>query len=150
MARLLSALIPDRRTGIRARIWKMAGIKCGSNVGFYPGVVIFSPKNLSIGSQAFLNSQVFIDATSSIVIGERVMIGPRCTLVTATHSVETRLNQSASISIGNDVWIGANVSILPGSFIPANSVIAAGALVKGTLTEAGLYAGVPAELKRRF
>ena len=53
------------------------------------------------------------------------------------------------VSIGSDCWICANVVICPGAIIGDHIVIAANSVVRGGLTEAGLYAGAPAKLVKR-
>ena len=91
-------------------------------------------------------------AGAMLQIGERVAIGPRCMLfchsnaipadVTATAFVDCHTD--ADIRIGNNVFIGAGVIVLPGAVIGDNVVVAAGSVVKGELAPGWLYAGQPA------
>jgi maltose O-acetyltransferase len=81
------------------------------------------------------------------------MIGPGTLITTINHPIdpEKRMNHLAiakAISIGNNVWIGGNVTILPGVSIGNNSIIGAGAVVTKDVQENCIAAGVPARVIR--
>ena len=82
-------------------------------------------------------------------IGDNVMIGPNTLISTVNHPLTTmgrrqHLGIAKPVKIGDDVWIGGNVTILPGVTIGNNVVVAAGAVVTKDLTDNALYGGVPA------
>jgi maltose O-acetyltransferase len=58
--------------------------------------------------------------------------------------------KAAPVRIGNDVWIGGNVTILPGVTIGNNVVVAAGAVVTKDVPDNSLVGGVPARLIREI
>ena len=79
------------------------------------------------------------------------MIGPNTTITTATHPITPKgrrdhLAQGKEIRIGNDVWLGANVTVLPGVTIGNNVVIGAGAVVNKDIPDNSLAVGVPAKV----
>ncbi len=78
------------------------------------------------------------------------MIGPNTLITTVGHPLSPlgRRNHLAfakPINIGNDVWIGGNVTILPGGTIGNNVVVAAGAVVTKDVPDNCLVAGIPAK-----
>lgn len=96
---------------------------------------------------------VFLD-TSPILIGEDVLIGPRCVLACAGHPMhpEQRRNEpittSAPITLCDGVWLGAGVTVVGGVTIGKGTVIAAGAVVTRDIPEGVLAGGVPCRVIR--
>lgn len=79
------------------------------------------------------------------------MIGPNTTITTVGHPLSPKkrqkhLAQASEIRIGNDVWLGANVTVLPGVTIGNNVVIGAGAVVNKDIPDNSLAVGVPAKV----
>ncbi|WP_230400359.1 DapH/DapD/GlmU-related protein [Zooshikella ganghwensis] len=87
----------------------------------------------------------------SVKIGDNVFIGPQVMISTATHplnGIERRsIEYGVSISIGNDVWIGGNVSILPGVKIGNNCVIGAGSVVTKAIPDNSVAFGNPCKVQ---
>lgn len=109
---------------------------------------------ITIGNSVFINAGcVFLD-NAQISIGNDTLIGPHVTLATADHYVSPELRGNgvtqAPISIGDNVWLGAGVVVLPGVKIGNNSVIAANSVVCSDVPENALYAGTPAVFKRNI
>ncbi len=96
---------------------------------------------------------VFLD-TSPIYIGEDVFIGPKCVLACAGHPINSEqrrteaLTQSKPIHIGNNVWLGASVTVIGGVTIGDGSVIAAGAVVTKDIPAGVVAGGVPCKVIR--
>ena len=91
----------------------------------------------------------------NIVIGDYVRFGPNVTLVTATHPISPALRKykveyNKQITIGNNVWIGANSVILPGVKIENNSIIGAGSLVTKDIPDNAVAFGSPAKVHRKI
>lgn len=83
-------------------------------------------------------------------IGDNVMIGPGTLISTVNHPLtpmgrRQHLGIAKPVRIGNDVWIGGNVTILPGVTIGNNVVVAAGAVVTKDIPDNTLVGGVPAK-----
>ena len=91
-------------------------------------------KNISIGSGTYINSNITFVDDYKITIGEGCLIAPNVTLCTTGHPVHPKLRQNGAmysypITIGNHVWIGSNVVVMPGITIGDNSVVGAGSIV---------------------
>ena len=90
--------------------------------------------NITIGENFYANHNLVILDEAEVIIGDHVSIGPNVGIYTAGHpiDVETRnkgLEYAKAIKIGNNVWIGGNVCIMPGVSIDDNVTIGAGAVV---------------------
>jgi maltose O-acetyltransferase len=106
---------------------------------------------LVIGSRTYVNRFTMFDASEDIEVGQDCLIGPFCYLTDHDHGTapsglfsEQPLLSSA-LRIGNNVWIGAGVTVLKGVTIGANAVIGAGAVVTRDVASGAKVAGVPAQ-----
>ena len=109
-----------------------------------------SGKNIYVGDQFLANYNVTILDIMPVRIGDYVMIGPNTLITTVGHPLSPmgrrkHLGIAKPVHIGNDVWIGGNVTILPGITIGNNVVIAAGAVVTKDVPDNCLVGGVPAK-----
>lgn len=108
-------------------------------------------KNIFIGNNFTGNFNLTILDIKEVYIGDNVMIGPNTTITTVGHPISPKgrrehLAQASEIRIGNDVWLGANVTVLPGVTIGNNVVIGAGAVVNRDIPDNSLAVGVPAKV----
>ena len=112
--------------------------------------------NIFIDSNTYINSGTVMYIGNGIKIGKNVLIAANCTLAPVNHEyrlanktiIEQRFMPSrGGITIGNDVWIGANTVILDGTNIPDGVVIGASSLVKGNLESYSIYSGNPLQLR---
>jgi len=106
----------------------------GSVQYMYPHVKFTNPQNISVGKRVFIGEEcLFIATKANITIGSDTMIAQRVTITTATHDPAQNPMWKKSISrpvlIGEHVWIGVGVIILPGVKIGDHSIIGAGAVV---------------------
>jgi maltose O-acetyltransferase len=105
---------------------------------------------IRIGSRTYINRFTMLDASDSIVVGERCMIGPFCYITDHDHAMRLDADigsqplSSAQTCIGNDVWIGAGVIILKGVTIGDRAVVGAGAVVTKGVAAGVIVVGVPA------
>lgn len=112
-------------------------------------------RKLTIDEKAFVNYENYFDCTDEIHIGKNVWIGMRCTFITSSHEIENCQQRagkiiSAPININDGCWIGANVTILPGTVVGVGTVVAAGAVVTKDCDPNSLYAGIPAKKIREL
>lgn len=128
---------------------------CGDNVMIGPGCHIQGWGEITVGSNVTIHLNTYIDAIGGLYIGDNVSIAHACSILTFEHGwanseMPIKYNPLAlsSVSIGNDVWVGCGVRILAGVSIGERVVVAAGSVVKRGAYEAGVYAGVPATLKK--
>lgn len=104
--------------------------------------------NISLGDNFYCNhGMVALDA-APIRIGRNVFVGPGCRLCTSGHPEDAGLRAQGleyalPIAIGNDVWIGANVTVCPGVTIGSDVVIGAGSVVSRDIPSHVVAVGVP-------
>ncbi len=124
--------------------------KVGNNVCLCQGFMCDNGKNIFVGENFLANYNVVILDIAPVIIGDYVMIGPNALITTVNHPLSPKgrrqhLGIAKKVTIGNDVWIGGNVTILPGVNIGNNVVIAAGAVVTKDVPDNTLVGGVPAK-----
>jgi acetyltransferase-like isoleucine patch superfamily enzyme len=111
---------------------------------------------LQIGRGMFCNRGVMLAAMHRVTIGDDVRLGERVSIIDHNHVIEplddldARFSdyEAAPVAIGDRVLISANCVVLAGAFIGADSVIAAGSVVRGEIPAGVLAAGAPASVKR--
>lgn len=111
--------------------------------------------NCFIGNNTFINHNAYLMDGAPIKIGSYCFIGPNCGMYTATHALiaEERnqgLEKAKPIEVGNNVWIGADVTILSGVKIGENSVIGAKSVVTKDIPANVIAVGNPCEVLREI
>ncbi len=112
-------------------------------------------KNIHFEGMAMLNFNCTILDTATVTIGDRTLIGPGCHLICTNHSIdpEERLKGlffNKPITIGKRVWLGANVTVLPGVTIGDDAVIGAGSVVTKDIPPRTIAAGNPCKVLREI
>jgi maltose O-acetyltransferase len=92
---------------------------------------------------------------ATITIGEDAQVGPKVQFLTPTHPIEAearraKLEAARPITVGNNVWLGGGVIILPGVSIGENTVVGAGAVVAKDLPANVVAVGNPARVIRQL
>ena len=110
-------------------------------------------KNIFIGNNFYANHNLSILDGGKVTIGDHVFIAPNVVITTAGHAIDPvqrdkGLEIALPITIGSHVWIGANVSILPGVTIGNNVVIGAGAVVTKNIPDNIIAVGNPCKILR--
>ncbi len=124
---------------------------CGKKVNIEHGAFFASGKDITIGNHSGLG--IGCRVAGPLSIGDDVMMAPNVTIVTQNHetsdlSIPMRLQTAPKhkVTIGNDVWIGANVIILPGITIGNGCIIAGGAVVTHDVPDYAVVGGNPARI----
>lgn len=104
--------------------------------------------NIHIGNNFIGNFNLAILDEAEVTIGDNVFIGPNCSLCTVVHAMNAGqrnagIMRALPITIGNDVWIAANVVVLPGVTIGCGAVIGAGSVVTKDVPAGMFAAGNP-------
>lgn len=160
----LLKFIPFLLDRILSPIYKGAMKHCGQHVRMRPLSSDFKGlENLSIGDGTSLPKNTVIYCTEApVTIGRNVIFGPRPTIISGDHRTdipgrfiidctEKLPSNDQPVQIEDDVWIGANVTILKGVTIGKGSVIAAGSVVTKSIPPCCIAGGIPARvLKNRF
>ena len=111
--------------------------------------------NISVGENFYTNHNVTILDGAKVTFGDNVFIAPDCVFSTAGHPIDTEqrnlgLKIALPITVGDNVWIGTNVSVLPGVTIGSNVVIGAGSVVNRNIPDGVIAAGNPCRVIRKI
>lgn len=111
--------------------------------------------NIEVGDNFFANYNLVILDCAKVFIGDNVFIAPNVGIYTALHPIDAEKRRSGAelalpIHIGNDVWIGGGVSILPGVTIGNNCVIGAGSVVVKDIPDNSVAVGNPCKVIRKI
>ena len=115
-----------------------------------PPLYVDYGRHVNIGVNFYANMDCMFLDVNYINIGNNVMFGPRVNLYTAGHPIDPlirneQLEYGAPINIKDNVWIGGNVTVLPGITIGKNAVVAAGSVVTKDVPEDSIVGGNPAK-----
>lgn len=140
------------KIGQRLRAWSASKFiaHCGQNVNIENGATITSLTAIGNNSGIGINARLHGEVT----IGDNVMMGPDCIIYTSNHAFDRTdipMNQQGfssakKVIIGNDVWIGGRVIILPGVKIGNGAIIGAGAVVTKDVPPYSIVGGNPAKI----
>ena len=136
---------------VRQIMGRLTGVEVDENFRLFTPFYTDFGKNIRFGKNVFVNMCCCFQDQGGIRIGDGVLVGHRCSIVTLNHSLEPARRQDLSlhpVTIGDNVWIGADVTICPGTVIGENAVIAAGAVVRGNVPPNSIVGGVPAKIIR--
>ncbi|WP_199088317.1 acyltransferase [Bosea sp. ASV33] len=159
LANLAANLLPADSASKRLRngIYRLMGVRIGAGTAFAGDSYInLGPvAKLTVGKDCFFNRQCYFDLSADILVEDGVYVGTHCAFVTADHEIGPSSRRAGKvlaspIRIGAGAWIGTRVTLLPGVVIGRGAVVASGALVRGSVPDNVLVAGVPAVLKRRL
>jgi len=125
---------------IRLQCLRMAGVLLGRNVYIGEDLII---------------SEILEDRHPHIIIGDRVAIAQRVTIVTASNPNYSHLSKffegiQGRVEIQDDAWVGAGAIILPNVTIGRGAIVAAGAVVAESVSEYTVVGGVPARIIRKI
>ncbi|WP_412989870.1 DapH/DapD/GlmU-related protein [Pediococcus siamensis] len=108
-------------------------------------------RNLKIGKQVYINSNVMMVDLGGITIEDQVLIGPGAYLVSVNHQLAADKRHDLDLNpvhIGKNAWLGARSVILPGVHVGENAIVGAGAVVTKNVPANTIVAGVPAKIIR--
>lgn len=140
----MSPLLTDERTATLREILGTTGESFIIEQPFYCDYGY----NIHIGENFFANFNLVILDEAPVTFGDNVFIAPNCGFYTAGHPLEIDLRNAGleyarPITVGNNVWIGANVTVLPGVTIGDNTTIGAGSVVTRDIPSNVVAAGNP-------
>ena len=111
--------------------------------------------NISVGKNFYTNHNCTILDGAKVEFGDNVFIAPNCVFSTAGHAIDAEqrgkgLEIALPIKVGNNVWFGANVSVLPGVTIGDNTIIGAGSVVNKDIPSGVIAVGNPCRVIREI
>lgn len=136
------------------------GIQFGDNVSIArdsilicTGVIAQRGKGITIGSGTGINARAYLAGQGGIIIGKDVIFGPDVKIFSENHnysdpllSIKAQGVTRKGVTIGDNCWLGAGVTILDGVNLGQGCVIAAGSIVSRSIPENSIAAGVPAKI----
>ena len=134
---------------LRELMSELAGKRLDEGFGLFPPFYTDCGKNINIGKRVFINMGCSFQDWGGITIGDDCLIGHNCTICTVNHdkNPDTRGNMMClPVKIGDKVWIGADVTILPGVSIGTGAIIAAGTVVTKDVAPGMIVGGIPARV----
>lgn len=155
------------RRPIYVRGKKMWKYETGLTTGYNCRIEMFPIKGeavkLMMGKNCRIGDNVHIAAGESIKIGNNCLMASKIYISDITHGIYVGENESSPdvapmdrelftrpVSIGDNVWIGENVCILPGSVIGDGCIIGANSVVKGEYGPDSMIVGVPAKIVKKY
>lgn len=150
----LRALDPTDNAAHETLVKELFG-STGKIVNVLPGFNCDNGKNIHVGEDFLANYNVTILDIAPVRIGRSCMIGPNTLIAAVTHPLSpagrrAKLAQGLPVTIGDDVWIGGNCTIVGGVTIGNNVVVAAGAVVNKDVPDNCVIAGVPAKIVKEL
>lgn len=110
---------------------------------------------ITIGDNFYANHNLIILDAGGVSFGNNVMIGPNCGFHTSGHPIDFErrnegLEYAYPIKVGNNVWFGAGVQVMPGVTIGDNVVVGSGSIVTKDIPENSVAAGNPCKVLRKI
>ncbi|WP_368791490.1 DapH/DapD/GlmU-related protein (plasmid) [Companilactobacillus farciminis] len=148
--------IPQRKIerNFEVAIKKHGFLFLGSNNNFKKGSHLTANHGgkIIIGSNNFFNYNVSITALSQIKIGNHCKLANNVVIIDHDHDYKNGNNgyKLDNVILGNNVWVGANSTILKGVTIGDGAVVAAGSVVTKNVPKRAVVAGSPAKIIKRY
>lgn len=154
---LIKSLIMSYGYYIHEHVAWRTQIHAKKNIRVHATASIRNPQNIYIGENSHINinCSIWPAADSKIILGDNLLMGPGCSLQGANHGIvkcdtpmmfQERTNKG-DIVIGNDCWLGSNVTITAGVHIADGCIVAAGAVVTKSISEPySIVGGIPAKI----
>lgn len=139
---------PER---VRELLAELMGEPVDESVTVFPPLYSDFGKNITLGKRIFINSGCKFQDQGGVTIGDDCLIGHNTVLATLNHDVAPSRRADmhpAQIVIGRNVWIGSNVTVLPGVTIGDDAVVAAASVVTKDVPGKSIVVGSPARVVR--
>jgi maltose O-acetyltransferase len=129
--------------------------RVGKGSDVRPPLMVDYGSNLHLGERVFINFGLVALDVVDITIGDDTLIGPGVQLLTPVHPLapdprRAKLEAADPITIGNNVWIGGHVTVMPGVTIGDDSVVGAGAVVTKDVPARVVVVGNPAKIVKEL
>ena len=137
---------------IRAALARRMLDACGRGVNVEHGAWFGSGRGIELGDRSDLGMDCLV--IGPLRVGRDVMMGPRCVILASRHATgrtDVPMNQQGflpdrAVVIEDDVWLGANVTVLPGRVIGTGSIVGAGSVVTRDVPPWSVVGGNPARV----
>jgi acetyltransferase-like isoleucine patch superfamily enzyme len=137
--------------GLRYLLYKALFQRLDGICYIYAGARLSHSYGIRCGRELMVNAGAFLYGRGGLTIGDWVMIGPNVVIVSSQHRFDDPRvpmmflgQRAAAVTIGSDVWLGANAVVLPGVTIADGTVVSAGAVVTKDTEPYSIVGGIPA------
>lgn len=149
---LCDTILPSRLDERREHLRNILG-ETGEHFLIEPGFRCDYGFHISLGEHFFANYGLVVLDCAPVRFGRNCFIGPQCGFYTAVHPLNAEeraagLEYARPITVGDDVWFGGHVTVLPGVTIGSGSVIGAGSVVTRDVPAGTVAAGNPCRVLR--
>lgn len=141
----------DGQGKVRDLLQQLTGKPIDDSVTLFPPFTSDFGKNITLGKRVFINSGCRFQDQGGITIGDDCLIGHNAVVATLQHDIEPAHRADLipfPVVIGRNVWLGANVTVLPGVTIGDDAVIGAGSIVTKDIPTRAIALGSPAKVVR--
>lgn len=150
----INALKPSQKARQKKLIKKLFG-KIGGEFNILAPFWCDYGYNIEIGNNFFANHNCVILDGAKVKFGDNVFIAPNCGFYTAGHPVDSArrnagLEYAYPITVGNNVWFGGGVQVMPGVTIGSNVVIGGGSVVTHDIPDNVIAVGNPCKVLRKI
>lgn len=145
-------ILPSRLEERRELLRRILG-KTGERFLIEPGFRCDYGFNIEAGEDFFANYGLVVLDCAPVRFGRNCLIGPQCGFYTAVHPIDARqrasgLEYARPITVGDDVWFGGHVTVLPGVTVGNGSIVGAGSVVTRDIPAGVVAAGNPCRILR--
>ncbi len=145
----------DAEIELRQQLLQQLFKKIGKNVWIEPDFRCEFGTNITIDDDVYINFGCVILDCAEVTIGSHTLLGPNVGLYAANHSLDAteRINggcQGKPIHIGNNVWLGGDVKVVPGVSIGDNTIIGTGSIVTKDIPSNVIAVGNPCHVIREI
>lgn len=136
---------------VRELLAELIGRPVDESVALFPPFYSDFGRNITLGKRVFINSGCRFQDQGGITIGDDCLVGHNAVLATLNHDLDPARRADmhpAPITIGRNVWIGANATVLPGVTIGDDAVVGAGSVVTKDVPPGAVVVGTPARVVR--
>ncbi|MFJ7750921.1 DapH/DapD/GlmU-related protein [Arthrobacter sp. NPDC097144] len=136
---------------VRELLARLTGKPVDESVALFPPFSADFGRNITLGKRVFINSGCRFQDQGGISIGDGCLIGHNAVLATLNHDLSPSRRADmhpAPVTLGRNVWLGSNVTVLPGVTIGDDAVVAAGAVVTKDVPARSVVVGSPARVIR--
>ena len=136
---------------------QVGALTAGRGLAMAPSVSLRNAARISMGTEVHVGERCALWAGEShgrIVLGDHALLGPEVLITTSTYGLQwgtgvPMMHQEKAeldVVVGDDVWLGAKVVVLPGARIGDGAVVGAGSVVTKDLPAGCIAAGTPARV----
>ncbi|QPZ38859.1 sugar O-acetyltransferase [Paramicrobacterium chengjingii] len=136
---------------VRELLAELIGAPVDETVTVFPPFASDFGKNITLGKRVFINSGCRFQDQAGVTIGDDCLIGHNAVFATLNHDIDPLHRADmhpGPITLGNNVWLGANVTVLPGVTIGEDAVVGAASVVTKDVPPGMIVVGSPARIVR--